>query len=338
MIRRLSLSVILLSLLFLGMEPVQAHVTCKSFFAGNFPTLPLRDDVETNNILKTIARNWVTHWQDRGSQSPIKTAPAAKLEAEKALRQYFKNDPHFTDLPDDIIEQAVQRTLNWRILTESETISNRAALEIERHSLYLQKLGLIPTHGKWEEAFKQAGINYVTHGTSLTNLLQILTDQKITPRPSEKHSNMGGEAKYVYVELPSEKTRGLRPTLERDGTGKYTLRALMSQDGAYILLSPSVFDRTNWSHGNGFWQHGELNSQFSFVRPSEVYGLLNFLKNNFPIEFFPGERFTPEWMFTEPIDLQKVDFRIIVHPDSKEQFKEKALEIGIPVQIVNRIE
>lgn len=335
--------------LFLSSLTAHAQQACHSVFINSkLVNLAFRQDSETKQALDAI-RN--SQYQESNARSALYKGEAydqskltqAHNEAKSILQMYFKNDPTLIGLPTKDIELISEKTLNWRITTDNQTTSTRASLEIGRNYLYLKKIQQTEKPKSWENVLRQANIPYVSHGTTLENLTQILQQLKITPRPSDKHINMGGDPDYVYVEIPDAKTQSLRPTLEKDATDgfyKYTMKELLSEKGAYILISPSVVDNTKWSHVNSYWEYGKLDPKFSFKTPIEIMSLLKFLKENNTREesHLLRELFHPEWLFTEAIDLQKNDFRILVHAKVKDSFKSKLAELGIDKRIIDRIE
>lgn len=328
---------------------VYGQQTCQSIFVTpRIGQLSFRKDSETDLALESIRNSQRQAWYAssaayRGEPYDQSKVVQARIGAQTILQKYFKNDPEFVGVSDQMIKNVVEKTLTWVITNENKNTSDRAALEIGRNYLLLQKLGLTEKPGKWESTFREAGFNYVTHGTSINHLVQILQQMALSPRPTDKHSNKGGDAKYVYVELPNARIQRLRPTISAnatDGYYKYSMKDLLGPDGAYILISPSVVDNTKWSHVNAFWEYGAYDKKFSFKTPIEITSLLSFLRENYTrdeVRYF-RELFLPEWLFTEAIDLRKNDFRVLVHPTVKDSLKAQLKELGIEQWVIDRIE
>jgi hypothetical protein len=347
------------SIILTAAHPVWAQSSCATIFTDaislaqeSIPakTLPqlVRSEIP-NEVLANLSKFWGLQWKLSAMQ--YRGEPTAQIELElskasekaiESLSQFFAADPELIGLNQDDYLNAARRTLNWKLVTRNESVSRKGAIEMERYRLWLVKNDIDPNKSpnKWGPLFHQNGFEYIRHAGSIKNLMEILKIHKILPNSMlNTTSGMGGDKSFVYFELPEKIAFDERPTLMSDQTRGPYWNNIVLENGFAILLPVEAFDVFKWSHGNSFWEYGKL-SESSLKPVNSTVGFLNMIheSESYTENNRFAEQFTSEWMFQEPIDLEKINFKILVHPSKKEQFIKEAYDVGIPKWIIDRIE
>jgi hypothetical protein len=316
-------------------DPHSAQTTLPLLKLGNIPS-ELPELIYKYHSIKMKQRN------ARIKNEPINLTQqiaVAKKEALEKITAYLSADPQLSGLSKKQYLLAAKRVLDWEIIAAKVLMmDHKAAIEMERYYLYLLKNNIDPEAqpSNWEKIFQDFGFEYIFHAGRKNFLLDILKGQKLLSAAETKSLyGMGGDTSFVYFGSGERRTKAERPHFNNDNYNPGSVwNSLVREQGFAILLPVKALDSFKWSHGNTFWQYGE-SGKFSLPRKNLTAGFLNYLHNQTMDNLL---LYTPEWLFSEAIDLQKTDFRIILHPSARDEFIKTAKENNIPQWIIDRIE
>lgn len=273
---------------------------------------------------------------------------AAKARGLSLLIGLYKEDEFLADMDITSLRNAAERTLAWNLtVSDDGATSSRAAIEMERYGLHLEAMAMgVSREGtprSWKEAFEYFGYTYIVHETPLNRLLDILKAGALRPRLDELEINMGpgSSSDYVYFGLPNKHFESVRPDfstyVDPEEVGKELSPVSLRETAALFIVSTEAFDTFNWSHGNSFWEHGKWSERFSLPKNNRTLGFLNIRRQADPFDYdmrFPNS----EWLFTEPILLDKIPFKIVVNPKVKSQVIQMLKDEKIPSWLIEKIE
>jgi hypothetical protein len=271
----------------------------------------------------------------QGKVFSIENLEKSRSSALEALTRAFRSDPVFSGLSAGQHRRSAERVLAFRPIDHVEQISDIAAIEVERYRIALRNAGFSPERLQvsYEEMFRELEVPYLSHAAPSDWILDILKAEKISPGKLTGRRSMGGDNRFVYLDVPEKR---LAQEIDDPTRSQIFYEDAVRESAAIFLFPPEVLDRFSLSHMNFFWQHGAFSPSHSIASSNLIASFLNLYKNTDVYD--QGLRFFSEFMLRREIDLSQIGFRLLMNPAIKKKFLAAARQKGISQKFLDRIE